>query len=100
MIKQVKRLVNPTLQVITSRKDKDMPKTKQAKRKVLLDRIEELEYMLDQADIALAGNVLLEKQRQFKLSKILCFFGLHKQLNDDDRCCRCYKKHAYGGWNV
>jgi len=32
-LKQAKRLVNPTLQVITSRKDKNMPKTKQAKGK-------------------------------------------------------------------
>ena len=34
-LKQAKPLVNPTLQVITSRKDKNMPKTNQAKRKVL-----------------------------------------------------------------
>ena len=32
-LKQAKPLVNPTLQVITSRKDKNMPKTRKAKRK-------------------------------------------------------------------
>ena len=47
-LNQAKPLVNPTLQVITSRKDKNMPKSKQEKSQQEVKGWEEIHKMFDE----------------------------------------------------
>ena len=80
-LNQAKPLVNPTLQVITSRKDKNMPKSKQEKSKQEVKGWEEIHKMFDE---------LVEYQDNYELRdklSTICWriIGKFKHLLEADR---------------